>query len=135
MNQKPPMPVCKALLVCRRITLEKSGDVNLLGIMTGYQHHYFPAAVSAGVFARLTSAHGSYRLEVQLQNANAEIVWKDGPPEPWALPDPLMTYDIRFNVCMSFPQPGVYDVVFLANGEELARDRFFTRVTPQMAQK
>jgi len=45
-----------------------------------------------------------------------------------------MTYDIRFEVCMSFPNPGIYDVVLLANDEELACERFYTRVTPQTVQ-
>jgi hypothetical protein len=133
-NPKPPVPVCKALLVCRRI-VEKQGEISLIDITRSHQHHYFPAAVAVGVFGRLTSAHGSYQLQVQLQNEDGEVVWQDGPPKPWPLPDPLMAYDIRFNLCMSFPKPGAYDVVLLANGEELARDRFYTHLLPAPAQK
>jgi hypothetical protein len=74
-------------------------------------------------------------VEVQLQNEDGEVVWKDGPPDPLNMPDPLWTYDIRLNVCMSFPKPGTYEVVLLANGEELARERFYTGVTPQKVGK
>jgi hypothetical protein len=60
MTHKPPAPVCKALLVCHRIVVEKSGEVSLLGITTSHQYHHFPCATQAGIFARLSSARGAY---------------------------------------------------------------------------
>jgi hypothetical protein len=42
-----------------------------------------------GFFARLVSAHGQYQIEVQLQTPDGNTVWRDGPPDPWTLANPL----------------------------------------------
>lgn len=125
MTRKPPLPICKAFLTCREVaTDQKYGGTSILGLCSQHVHHHFPSGSNVGIFVRLTSAHGDYKLEVQLQTAQGDVVWKDGPETPYSLPDPLHTCDFKFNVCIVFPKPAWYDLVLLVNGEELARERY-----------
>jgi hypothetical protein len=41
--------------------------------------------------------------------------------------DPLETYDIKMTVNVVFPEPGIYQFVVVANGEEIARQRFHAK--------
>jgi len=134
MDRKPPIPICSAFLACRQIIDDKQcGDYVLVGQSKSYQHHFFPCAVSIAFFARLTSVHGDYRVEVQLLDEHGEIVWRDGPLHTWSLADPLEMYDIKFELCPVFLRPAVYTFVLAANGEEVARQRYTVKPTPQPA--
>lgn len=124
MRNKPPLPLCKAFLVLSRIVEGSDGDVALVGLPRRFQKPAFPAATNVAFFARLASAHGHYQIEMQLQTPEGETVWREGPPEPWPLDNPLELYDLRLTMCASFPQPGSYDFVLLLNGEEVARQPF-----------
>jgi hypothetical protein len=120
-----PAPICKSFLTCRQVTADaKYKDTCIIGLRSNYEHHRFPASVRVGIFARLASAHGRYHVEIQVQTLEGEVVWREGPPEPWDLDDPLFTYDLKFNINLVFPAPAQYELVLLANGQELARERF-----------
>jgi hypothetical protein len=124
MRRKPPVPLCKAFLVLSQIVDGSNGEVVMTGLPRCYHKHVFPSATPIAFFARLTSAHGEYKIEMQLQNPQGETVWRDGPPEPWILGDPLELYDLKLKMCASFPNPGQYDFVLVMNGEEVARQSF-----------
>jgi hypothetical protein len=42
-----------------------------------------------GFYARLTSGHGAYHVEVLLQDKSGAVVWREGPPEAWPMSEPL----------------------------------------------
>jgi hypothetical protein len=85
-----PSPECAAFLVCREILDDKKfGDVVRVGQAKSYQAQFFPAAVPVGFFIRLTEARGEYIVEVQLRDAEGEVVWRDRRPSPWSLPNSL----------------------------------------------
>lgn len=131
-----PIPLCKAFLVLRQITEDpKTLDTSLVGLVMGYHNRNFPAGSPMSFFARLTDGHGSYQVEVQLRDEEGKVVWRDGPSKPWVFSDPLRYYDLKFNMHAVFPQPGAYDFVLTANGEEIARQRFHVSLTPQPAEK
>lgn len=122
---RPPLPLCKAFLVCRRILDDRQRDDTLLeGLPRALHAMYYPCGAMLGIFARCTSAHGDYRIEVQLHNHEGTVVWRDGPLEAWRLDNPLEMYDLKLNLTVVFPCPGTYDIVLLANGDEVARQRF-----------
>ncbi|HEV3144756.1 MAG TPA: hypothetical protein VGZ47_12775 [Gemmataceae bacterium] len=78
MNGNKPEPVCKAFLVCRQVATEpQSGEAVLVGLPMDYSQRRFPAAAMVGFFARLTDARGSYEVEIQLRNADGDVVWAD----------------------------------------------------------
>ena len=133
---KTPVPICKSFLTCRATATDPDyRDTVLIGLRSHHEHHRYPSSVTVGMFARLSSAHGEYVIEIQVQTPEGETVWKEGPPTPYELSDPLWDYDLLFNINLVFPQPGRYDLVLLANGEEIARERFNAVLTPHMAEK
>jgi hypothetical protein len=120
-----PSPECAAFLICREILDDKKfGDVVLVGQPRSYQAQFFPAAVPAGFFIRLTEARGEYIIDVQLRDEEGEIVWRDRKATPHNLPDPLQLYDLKFHLCPVFPKPGPYEFVVTVNGKDVARQRF-----------
>ncbi len=126
---KPPEPVCKAFLVCDRI-VDRGGDTVIVGLPDVVNARGFPCRHPLGFFARWTSAHGRYLVEVQLRTLDGEVVWREGPPEPWTMADPLRQYDVKVHAPVVFREPGRYEFVLLANGQEVARQPFFARLKP-----
>lgn len=118
-----PVPICKAILICDRI-VDRDNRTILEGRPRTLEARFYPCAHPLSIFARLTSAHGTYQFEVQLRTLDGEAVWRDRPPEPWLMADPLRLYDIRFNVGVAFPKPGTYEFVLLANDTEVGRHVF-----------
>src|SRR5262249_23110284 len=132
MSRKPPLPVCRAFLVCRQVVTDPTfGDFVLVGQPRAFISRSFPAASQYGFYARLTSGHRPYQIEGLVQDESGAVVWRDGPPEAWSMSAPLEMYDVTLNLIVVFPAPGVYDLVLTANGEEVARQRFFAQLTPQ----
>lgn len=135
-NPQPPPPICKAYLVCDRVVDDPAtGDTSLVGLPRACGIRHFPAAVPLGVFARLTASRGRYQIEVQLQDADGTVHWRDGPPRIWGMADPLELYDLKLNLLVVFPAPGTYDIVLVLNGQEVARHPFHAQALPQQAQE
>lgn len=136
MNPKPPpQPVCKAFLVCDKIVEDNDPrQMVLAGLPRFHQYHRYPNAPPLAFFARVTSAHGDSQVEIQLQTPEGEIVWSDGPREPWTMADPLVMYDLTLSLCPISLQPGNYDFILLANGQEVARQQFKATLTPATGQ-
>ena len=129
MKNKLPIPVYMAFLTCRVITNDVNTQEDLLiGLPRAYWTRNFPGAYPLSFFMRCTSAHGEYSLEMQLQNSEGKVVWRDGPSTPWVMMDPLEMYDFRLKANVVFPAPGVYQFVLVLNGEEITRQRFHAKL-------
>jgi hypothetical protein len=129
-----PSPVSKAFLVCDKIVTE-NGRTSLLNLADAVVSRFFPAAHLLGIYSRWGSAHGDYEVEVQLQTPDEKVVWRGGPPEKRSMPDALRYYDMNLNLNVVFPEPGTYDLVLLANGEEIARQKINARVKSKPAEQ
>lgn len=129
MKTKAPTPVCTAFLTCRLFANDpKTGDDLLVGMPRAFVHRNYPAATPISFFIRCTSAHGEYHGQIQLQNGAGEVVWKDGPPDPYKMSNPLELYDLRWNLNVIFPDAGVYQFVAVINGDEIARQTFHAKL-------
>lgn len=106
MQNKLPIPVCTVFLACRQFATDgQTGDDVLIGLPRAYWGRSFPSAAQLSFFIRCTSAHGDYPVEVQLQNVEGEIVWKEGPTDLLQMPNPLEMYDLKMTVLVVFPKP------------------------------
>jgi hypothetical protein len=133
MTRKPPSPFCKAFLVCHEIHQNpENGSLVLVGWATSWQNSEFPAAMPAAIFARLSSGHGDYTVEIQLKNAQGEALCRAAVPEPVALPSPLEVQDATLEFSPVFPAPGDYSFVLTANGDELDCMPFQVRLAPEL---
>jgi hypothetical protein len=129
------VPICKTFLACRRISKDsKSKETSVEGLRSHFHNLRFPAAVTTRLFVQLKSAHGEYKLEIQLQTDGGEVVWRE-PPHNVSLPEPLMVYEIPMSASLVFPGPGRYAIVLLANGEEIGRDPCIATLVDQAVGK
>jgi hypothetical protein len=132
MEHKPPPPVCKAFLICRKI----EGDtLTLTGPYNCHVAGRFPSGQPLSFFTRLRGGHGPCAIEVQLQDGDGIAVWRDGPPQRWSPKSPLDTFDLKMNLIPVFPAPGDYAFVLAVNDEELGREPFFARLPSRVTGK
>ncbi|HEY1858741.1 MAG TPA: hypothetical protein VGG61_00190 [Gemmataceae bacterium] len=136
MEHKPPAPLCKAFLACRQIMQDLgSKEFILLGPTHQMYSPVFPMIGNLAFFAQCTTMQGSYNLELQLQDMEGGVQWRHAMDPPWECNDPLsVAYLTLQNMGIYFPRPGKYDVVLLANQEEIARVPFWARLpsTPEI---
>jgi len=126
---KPPTPLCKTCVICRQFAEHpETKEPVLIGLPQGFMAPHYPAAYDLWLFARVASTHGDYRIQVQLQNVGGDVVWQGGPQEDWSMPNPMGTYDLKLQLLPVFPCPSKYDLVLLANGDEVARQSFETQL-------
>jgi hypothetical protein len=129
-ERKPPAPLCKAFVACRQIIQDMaSKEFVLLGPTHQFHASVFPMIAGLSFFAQCTSMQGAYNLELQLQDLEGNAQWRHAFEPPWECNDPLnVAYLSLQNLGIYFPNPGKYDIVLLANGEELARTPFWARL-------
>jgi hypothetical protein len=138
MERHPPTPVCRSFTVCRQILQDKlTGEFVLIGPTHQIYSFTYPTVANLSVFARCTSVQGVYRLEIQLQDLEGNAIWGQKFDPPLDLNDPLAVGTLNLqNLGIFIPKPGKYDLVLLANGEEIVRDVFFAlfHAPPQVAE-
>jgi hypothetical protein len=128
MRRKPPLPISKALVICRQIFQDQhTNEYLLLGPTHEVAVPHFPAAIDVSVFARWTAVNGAYRLEIQVQDlADGSLVCRQVLADPLEDHDPLRVVLLTLHhIRLEFPRPGKYDVIILANDEEVVRDVFY----------
>ena len=131
MEQKPPTPVAQTFLVCRETFQDvRTQQHILIGPGVEFVTQAYPWVAAAAVFVQVSSCHGLYRLEVRRQDLEGQVVWSQALDKPLEARDPLTTYTITINVRLPIPRADKYDVVLLANGEEVGRRAFRAHLSP-----
>lgn len=125
-KQRPPDPVCKAILLCQKTILEAdTGMVSLIGIFDGFGVGEHGLSGPAEAFCRITEACGSYRLTVEVQDLSTgnAIAGADGGDID--IDDMLSSANVVIPIPpIPFPHPGKFDFVVFANGVEIDRQQF-----------
>jgi hypothetical protein len=116
-------PRAQSFVVCREIIEDcRSHEFVLIAPFGALAFPAFPVAFRMSIYAYLTCGHGTYALALQLRDSDDEVRWSWDCPEPIQLENPLERHEFTlYDAVVPFPQPGRYDLMFLANGEELAR--------------
>src|SRR5262245_11269724 len=82
-QRRPPTPVCKCFLLCRRIYADTARQDYVLASPV---HQIFPGAYPCveglSVFARWTNAHGSYPVELLVRTLEGEVFWRQRMAQP-----------------------------------------------------
>ncbi len=130
MIRKPATPICKSFLVCRQIFQDEvTGEYILLGPTNQIVAAHYPVTADLSVFMHWTSAHGVYRVEMQLRDLEGNVVWTHRLGELYEASDPLKPTLIKLlHLDLVYPRPGKYDIVMLANDEEVVRDVFWAEL-------
>ena len=119
-----PVPVCRSLIICQQILQDhRTQSTSLIGLVQHIRGLQFPTVAQFSLFSRWTNGHGAYKIEVQLRDPEGNIVWRQAFPQACEMPDPLQPCDLSFHdLKIYLPGPGKYDLVLIANGEEVGRD-------------
>src|SRR5262245_39331107 len=122
-HRRPPLPLAQAFVVCREIFEDcRSHEFILVGPFSGLPLPHFPAKARLSVYAHLTGGHGVYQMALELRDSEEQVVWQWQAPTPLRHDEPLQSYRwTLYDAILEFPCPGRYDLVMLANGEDLAR--------------
>jgi hypothetical protein len=123
MNPTTPAPVAKSLLLCREIFEDaRTHQYILVGPSSDIRVFQVPCVMTLAVYAEVTSGHGAYRPSLQLRDAEDRPVWTQNYDRPFTATDPLRVASLAFfDVPLCIPALGHYDLVLLADGEEVTR--------------
>jgi hypothetical protein len=121
-QRKPPLPTAQAFLVCKAVHQDPTTRMySLEKICDAIGLNFFPAGYPVSVYAYLTGGHGVYELALELRDAEGTPVWAGRWSDPLEYCDPLKSQQLAVNnTVIAFPAPGRFDLVLLANGEDLA---------------
>jgi len=124
MERRPPTPICKCFVVCRRLYVDAANtDYTLVSPLHQVFPTEYPAVEDLSIFARWTNSHGAYSVGVQLRNLEGDVLWQTQFEKPFQTSDPLQTWILPLpHLNFPFTAPGKYEIALLANGEEVASD-------------
>jgi hypothetical protein len=121
--QKPPPPLAQSFLICREIFQDRqSGEYMLLSPFNSMTLPGFPAMFRLSLFIQLTGCHGTYQIKLRMQDQGDDVCAECEGPQALVQNDPLHFMQICWrDIVVQFPHPGRYELILLANSEEVAR--------------
>src|SRR5687767_4025552 len=122
MGRNPPQPSPQAFLLCREIVQDRKTGKNVL-ITPFWQITLpaFPVAYRLSIYLLLTGCQGTYRIALQLRDDEGYVAGEYPAPQSMRHNDPLIPHTICWqDIAMKFPRAGRFDVVVMANGEDVA---------------
>ena len=124
--QKPPDPVCKAILLCQKTIVEvDTGSVSIIGVFDSFWVDDSGTTGIAEAFCQITEAEGRYDLSVEIQDLQHGSVVGEAKGVAIDIPNRLVRANVIFPIPpMRLPHPRVYDFVIFANGSEIDRQQF-----------
>jgi hypothetical protein len=119
-----PTPVCKCFLLCRQIFVDAlRKEYTVVNPIHQVFAPRYPLTEDLSVFARWSNAHGAYTIEVQLRSLDGDVLWRQEMERPFEAHDPLQIWIVTLpHLTIPIPEPGKYEMVMLANGQEVASD-------------
>ena len=130
MTTKPP-PRCKAILLCdQTIRDAATGRRSMIGIFDHLAFDQFPThGPTFRVYLQLTDGIGRYQISVEVHDLQEDVLIIRSVPGTIEFRDRLHKLHLFFTVPpLPLPHVGVYDVVVLADGQEIDRQIFLATI-------
>ncbi|HLW64953.1 MAG TPA: hypothetical protein VKS79_06490 [Gemmataceae bacterium] len=128
-GQRPP-PVCKAILLCQTTMTEVDTNyVSVIRILDEFLLPDLPCAIGPlTVFFQVVNGIGSYETLMEVQDLqDGGVLFRVENTIEFS--DRLTPYYIAITIPSLFlTHPGVYDVVLLADGQEIDRQQFTAKL-------
>lgn len=134
-GQKPP-PKCKALLLCERTIIEAgTGNVSIIGVFDAFILPSFPNRTRPfTAFLQLTDGIGRYDIIVEIHDLQRDEVLGRGSGLGLIWPDRLVKVNLMIPIpALPLTHPGSYDLVVIANGQEIERQKFEAKAAENAA--
>lgn len=124
---KPP-PSCKAMIIAEKVIIEKDTEkVSIINIFNGFLLSEFPGKTGpAAAFVQMIDGIGRYDITVEVHDLKENKVIARAGGMNIAFPETrLGTVNFMINIPpIPLQHPGAYDVVVLADGQEIERQKF-----------
>jgi hypothetical protein len=125
-GQIPP-PRCKAILLCERVIKDsRTGQSSIIGIFDRFNLRTFPGlAARYNAFLLLTDGIGSYAITLELHDLQTGVIRARAEGPTIDFPDRATKIEFVVEVPpIPLEHSGLYDLVVLANGQEIDRQQF-----------
>ncbi len=124
-QQIAPLPVCKAILLCKQVAKDNSGSLNLTGLLGNFYVDQTLTAPPTELFCQITDAYGKYDLLVEVHDLKSNEVVGRSEATEIEVTDPLMSLDVIMSISkLKFQNTGLHDIIVFANGEEIDSKQF-----------
>jgi hypothetical protein len=131
-GKKPP-PKCKAILICDQVIVDAlSRKHSVIGVFETFFAPGFPGLTpSFFAFVQMVDGIGTYQLTIEVHDLDENSVIARMGVFPIEFPERVNKANFVCNI-LPFPLPhaGVYDLVVLADGQEIDRQKFEARLPP-----
>ncbi len=124
-SPKPP-PSCKAILLCERAIVEaETGSISVIGILNELGVADFPARLPAfTMYLQLVDGIGSYQIHLETLDLSSGEVIVSSPNTEIRFPERPGSIDLIIPISsLPVEHPGGYDIIVLANEQELDRQQ------------
>lgn len=120
-----PLPVCKAILLCDKVSQSSPRTLDLVGVFSNFFVDKTLTGRSAEAFCQVTDAMGRYEFVAEIHDLFANEIIARSPPTSVEVEDRLMTTDVIISMPpLKFSHRELHDLVVFANGEEIDRRSF-----------
>ncbi|HEV3146186.1 MAG TPA: hypothetical protein VGZ47_20030 [Gemmataceae bacterium] len=124
-GQRPPS-VCKAILLCDSVSVDDDTDLaDISGVFSKLSIEGFPGPIPTFVvFLQLTNGVGRYQLTVEVHDLHdGEALFRIETFVDFFDKLNAQIFAIPISL-LSLRRPGAYDVIVLADGQEIDRQQF-----------
>jgi hypothetical protein len=125
MATKPP-PVCKAILLCSEVLIEKNGMPTIRGVFDNLAAQSVPfSAPPFMVYLQLINGIGAYVITAEIHDLQTQGILGKIARKTCSFPDRQSVLGVYFRAPrLILKHAGAYDVVAFADENEIDRHRF-----------
>ncbi len=132
-GKKPP-PRCKAILLCDQVMLDAmTRKTSLIGVFDSFHLRQFPGPTHQFcIFLQLVDGIETCVLTADVQDLHDNAVIGRLMQLQVKFPDRMNKLNLNVGpITMQLPHRGAYDLVLMADGQEIDRQRFEARQFPE----
>lgn len=125
-GRRPP-PKCKAILICDQVIVEAgTGKVSVIGTFDAFYLEEIPSQTKpANVFLQFADGIGSYSITIEVWDLQTDEVIARTEELAMQFPQRLLKMSLILQLpALPIQQAGSFDLVVLADGEEVDRQQF-----------
>lgn len=129
-----PPPKCKAMLLCETaITDASTQKTSLINLFQSFVLPKFPGWTHFAVaYVHLSSGLGLYQIRTEVHDLEQDTILLHSPFMQVEFTTRLMLVKMMIGIPpLKLPHPGIYDLVLMANGDEIDRMKFGAVLTGQ----